>query len=77
MAVGKCQNSCPSCKNSVKETDYAIGCDGFCKFWWHSKCVNISDVEYANIQELEEKVKWFCQDCDFKVNRLLTKITDM
>lgn len=65
---------CGVCRNCVKDNDSAIYCDGFCRSWYHSKCVNLTDVEYSKIGDLDSKVKWFCGSCYTRVDQVLTKI---
>lgn len=64
---------CPSCNKLV---DDGIFCEGFCKCWHHVDCASLSDEDFSKIQALGDKVKWFCAECDVKVNRVLTKISD-
>jgi len=57
--------------------DCAIYCDGDCRQWFHLNCVNLSKADYDGINNLSNKIKWFCNDCDGKVNLLFGSCSDV
>lgn len=61
---------CGSCKIDVPD-DCAILCDGWCGEWYHLECVNLDNDDYISINDLAEKVKWFCHDCNSKLENIL------
>ncbi|KAG8305827.1 hypothetical protein J6590_060841 [Homalodisca vitripennis] len=74
MAVGDEVENCLCCKLIVNESDIALNCDGFCKEWYHGSCVKISSDEYDKINVLASKVKWYCNSCSEKVERMISKV---
>ena len=49
------------CSDEVKETDKAIECDK-CKYWIHTKCNNITNKQYKNLQTNPET--FICKNCN-------------
>ena len=47
----------------VEETVFWIGCDGVCKRWFHSICLNMSGREVNAALRLK---KWYCRRPDCK-----------
>ncbi|KAG8286342.1 hypothetical protein J6590_062159 [Homalodisca vitripennis] len=43
--------------------------------WYHPECVNIDNETYAAINDIADKVKWFCADCEVKLEMLFRKST--
>lgn len=76
MAPGEDDGLCTCCKSIVKNDDDGMQCEGFCRNWYHIACVKISDKEYEQINMLSEKVKWYCEPCSEKVDRLMAKVCD-
>ncbi|KAG8335098.1 hypothetical protein J6590_076899 [Homalodisca vitripennis] len=74
MAIGDEVENCPCCKSIVNESDIALNCDGFCKEWYHGSCVKISSDEYVKINVSASKVKWYCDSCSEKVERMISKV---
>ncbi|KAG8330197.1 hypothetical protein J6590_068808 [Homalodisca vitripennis] len=68
------QEFCGKCKDAICN-EMAIGCDGFCQLWYHPECVNIDNKTYAAINDISDKVKWFCADCEVKLEMLFRKST--
>jgi hypothetical protein len=66
--------NCPCCDKLVNDGIY---CDGVCKSWFHAKCVSLSEEDFSKIQELDDKVKWYCPSCSVKVSRLITKVSKL
>lgn len=54
--------TCKKCLKKVKNNQMGVICD-YCQIWFHNECVNINRGEYKMLNELENKVKWYCEDC--------------
>ncbi|KAG8300209.1 hypothetical protein J6590_081478, partial [Homalodisca vitripennis] len=74
MAEDDVDEICPCCDKLVNEGDKGLQCEAFCNKWHHSHCVEISNDEYANIEQLGSKVKWYCEPCSQKLQRMLAKV---
>ncbi|RZF48670.1 hypothetical protein LSTR_LSTR014661 [Laodelphax striatellus] len=61
---------CGHCNKSIKSDDGAIMCDVFCDRWFHSKCVNISSSDLGKIGELGDLSRWFCPNCNLRLEKL-------
>ena len=62
---GKVDNGreiCPTCKTRVNSGERGVTCDR-CKMWHHAECEGLSRKEYEKIVEIDEKIRWYCQDC--------------
>jgi hypothetical protein len=71
MAVNKASATlCRLCKKVVKENEKSILCDAFCvEQWFHAKCANISSTDYQKISELGDLSRWYCPDCDSRLDQ--------
>lgn len=69
--------NCNVCNLQVLEKDQALQCDGWCKKWHHSKCIDIESKKYKKIQELSDIVKWFCHSCAINIDKLILSKPDM
>lgn len=61
---------CGSCKKLVKDNCEALQCDGLCDLWFHANCVNISSSEFEIISNLEDKIKWICNKCTLRLEKM-------
>jgi hypothetical protein len=64
-------NFCPKCNVNVKDDDFGIECDGFCRKWFHSSCIGLSKKKYNSIKDLGNHVHWYCNDCQIEVKSVL------
>ena len=58
------KSKCQICAVVVKHKEKAVNCNK-CKFWFHAKCINMTNNEY-NALKKTAKVKnsmWFCDKC--------------
>ena len=62
-------DNCKKCKNPVKKGQMGIICD-LCKWWFHASCVQLVKKEYEMLGKMDDKVRWFCKDCDEKIETL-------
>ena len=53
---------CHLCKENLSAQPDSIGCDGVCKLWFHVKCVDLDDDQFAILNE-DDTSKWFCSTC--------------
>lgn len=58
---------CGFCTSVVPEHSGML-CDGDCNRWYHLSCVGLTDDDYLCINDMAEKVKWYCKNCEEKVN---------
>ena len=54
---------CGSCNRNVGDEDNGIFCDA-CNMWFHAGCVGLTVKEYSVIQQMGEKIRWFCSKCN-------------
>ena len=54
------KDTCKKCQRLVKKD--GIECEA-CLTWFHFKCVSITEKEGIMFQKLNDKAKWFCDDC--------------
>ena len=59
-------DDCPNCMTRVKEDDTALQCDS-CSKWYHIKCMNMKDSEYAIWSDSDHP--WYCQGCRGEVKK--------
>ncbi|KAG8264342.1 hypothetical protein J6590_014630 [Homalodisca vitripennis] len=59
---------CSVCNLIIPGNGKGLYCDGFCKKWYYPSCVDISDHRYKLINEVSEKVKWYCTACAEKID---------
>ena len=52
---------CGKCAIQVRDDDKAVFCEGECQSWYHVQCLDIDDVQYAHLNDSEEK--WECPAC--------------
>ena len=52
---------CFLCKDDLYSSE-SIGCDGDCIRWFHVKCVDIDDDQFAALNK-HCNSKWFCSTC--------------
>ena len=45
----------------MRDDDKAVFCEGECQSWYHVQCLDIDDVQYAHLNDSEEK--WECPAC--------------
>lgn len=76
MAGDEDDHMCPCCRINVLNDDKALQCDGFCNLWYHCACVDISDNDHDKINDLSDKVRWYCGPCADKLSRIVTKSYD-
>jgi len=67
---------CPGCNFDVLDEDKAVQCKGFCRFWYHCKCVKILDNEYEFMKSLGEKSRWLCSPCGLRLDSLVKNVCD-
>lgn len=77
MAGDEDDQLCPCCDLIVDDSDNALECEGFCKKWHHAACVDISKDNYDSISSLGTKVKWFCDPCTLKIDKMIIKACDI
>lgn len=70
MAVEKEDSACGVCKKVVKSNQNGLKCEAFCFKWFHTKCIDISNDEYAMFNKLGDKALWFCSKCRVEVKSL-------
>ena len=61
--------SCPSCSNTVEETDGSIKCDK-CHSWFHQSCSKLPEGVLAILEA--QSCSWFCSACTKSVKKVLT-----
>ncbi|KAG8268152.1 hypothetical protein J6590_035121 [Homalodisca vitripennis] len=68
---GVYEKFCGHCKQPFA-SDFAMICDGFCRFSFHPDCVNIDNDTYVLINDkpVSDYTKWFCHACLTKLDRL-------
>lgn len=76
MAGDEVQSVCPSCKIVVLDDDSAVSCEGFCGFWYHCGCVDVSESEYEFMKKLGEKSRWLCSPCGLRLDNLVKNTCD-
>lgn len=55
---------CNKCTANINRNKPGLQCAGFCKLFYHSKCVNISAEQLTLINEgIEAGVSWICDNC--------------
>lgn len=55
---------CNKCTSNIGTNKPGLQCDGFCKLFYHAKCVNISAKQLAVLNEgAEAGVSWLCDSC--------------
>ena len=52
---------CPICRRTVASSHRALTCDS-CNRWIHIKCGQVTAMQYAQLQQLEE-FEWHCPVC--------------
>ena len=52
---------CGKCAIQVRDDDKAVFCEGECQSWYDVQCLDIDDVQYAHLNDSEEK--WECPAC--------------
>lgn len=67
---------CGICKHSL-DVNVAMSCDGFCKSLFHPECVDIDNDSFCAISEVMDYVKWFCKQCENKMDMLLNKLSKL
>lgn len=58
----KDRDTCKKCLKKVKSNQMGVICD-YCQIWFHNECVKVDKEEYKMLNRLEEKVKWYCEEC--------------
>ncbi|XP_054267731.1 uncharacterized protein LOC128989735 isoform X1 [Macrosteles quadrilineatus] len=56
---------CGVCGQEVGEEDYGVGCEGVCKKWFHTTCVQMTMFKYNELLNNPNK-SWLCQGCKTK-----------
>jgi len=68
---------CSVCNILITSEDFGLCCDGYCSQWFHPGCVNVEIDSYHQITRLSEHVKWYCETCGEKVNKIITSALDV
>jgi hypothetical protein len=68
---------CNICLEIIPSDGNGLFCDGLCHKWYHPTCVDINLDEYHLINNLADKVKWFCNTCAGKVDRFVSHQWDI
>jgi len=81
VAVKAEDDKCNGCKQTVKDGDRAVMCDG-CNMWFHSKCGDIKADLYNVLQTFDgakigTAIHWYCPSCKSKVENVLQEMRDM
>lgn len=53
---------CSVCCKPVKCNQKGLYCD-LCNRWCHSRCSDVSDIQYAHLSALGPESPWYCQAC--------------
>lgn len=61
---------CGKCGAIVPE-DQAVYCDGLCKSWYDLSCAKLDKTHYDCLNQIIDKVSWYCDKCDRTVKELL------
>jgi len=62
---------CEVCQSVVKAEDQGIECE-ICKQWYHSSCINITDIEYEVLTTHKiGSIHWYCATCNVNLVQLL------
>lgn len=72
MAVTPC--GIAECDKEVKTADKALQCE-VCDFWYHTKCVAVSDKDYPTMKK--KGVHWICQFCERGSKKLMGLMSKM
>ena len=63
---------CGVCNAECTDTVKAVDCD-YCNIWFHIACVDIDDETYKMLMKTGSPLKWFCKDCDSRIEELFEK----
>ena len=62
---------CGKCKTNCTDENMAMFCE-LCLTWYHAICVGIPKEAYNWLRKVKGS-KWFCTNCDSKVDKILDK----
>lgn len=71
-----CNN--PTCGKKVKTGDKGLQCE-ICEGWFHSKCADVDDKDYAFLSKNISGMHWFCDYCNMgcvKIMKLIGKMQE-
>ena len=69
---GKSEDKCLDCAKVVSDKDKGIQCE-VCEGWYHSKCQQISDEAYEQL-EANDGLHWYCKGCNRAVVGILKSL---
>ena len=55
--------TCRKCNKTVNDNESLIYCEGKCKSWYHSNCVNITKKQLNQIETVKNIITWMCTEC--------------
>ena len=65
---------CEVCQSVVKAEDQGIECE-ICNPWYHSSCVDITDIEYEVLTTHKiGSIHWYCATCNVNSVQLLSLV---
>lgn len=67
---------CEKCEIIVNNDENGLLCDGFCRSWFHAKCVGIDDKNNRKISDLGDKVWWLCGACVRRIENIKSYVCD-
>lgn len=67
---------CGKCEIIVNNDENVLLCDGFCRSWFHAKCVGIDDESYRKISDLRDKVWYLCGACVRRIGNTKSYVCD-
>lgn len=80
MAPSEVENEitlCEKCNKNVTDGENGLLCDGFCRSWFHTGCVNINVKNYRKICDLGDKVMWLCTACICRMDSMRSYAHDV
>jgi hypothetical protein len=72
----KKRTTCNTCNKIVKKNEKGVNCE-YCSHWFHTKCEQIPDEDYAFMIRRGEQIHWFCTKCNTKAVDVLKLVQNM
>lgn len=68
--------TCELCNVMVDDGDRAMSCEA-CHKWFHTRCIDMDARLYDLLTSSNVNMRWFCNDCDPKVDDAISKISEL
>lgn len=61
---------CKTCNKSISDNELLIFCEGQCRSWYHTTCLNITKKQLNQMEAIKNLITWLCPTCKNNLERM-------